>query len=102
VCGGWLFAKSLSICVHGQHEVSWKMTSEGGLQEDRSLRVDQNCDQEYAPRWEALQASATVPRPVGADSLFRPFHDYIDRTQYGLAPNQPTKPPVSVQLCLQW
>ena len=21
VCGGWLFAKSLSICIHGQHEV---------------------------------------------------------------------------------
>ena len=22
-------------------------------------------------------------RPFGADSAFRPFHDYIDRTQYG-------------------
>merc|ERR1719278_1120878 len=24
VCGGWLFAKSLSICIHGQHEVKFK------------------------------------------------------------------------------
>ena len=69
VCGGWLFAKSLSICIHGQHEVkykslsswmqgffrihiqvTWSMTSDRGLLEDRSLRVDQTCQEEYAPR----------------------------------------------------
>ena len=70
VCGGWLFAKSLSICIHGQHEVkhkplsswmqgffrihiqvTWSMTSDRGLLEDRSLRVDQTCQEEYAPRF---------------------------------------------------
>ena len=70
VCGGWLFAKSLSICIHGQHEVkynitlflrarffriqiqvTWSMTSDRGLLEDRSLRVDQICQEEYAPRF---------------------------------------------------
>ena len=29
------------------------------------------------------QDSLMSYRPFGADSAFRPFHDYIDRTQYG-------------------
>jgi len=81
VCGGWLFAKSLSICIHGQHEVTWSMTSDRGLVEDRSLRVDQTCQDEYAPR------------PLGADNPFRPFHDYIDRTQYGGVVTPTPQPP---------
>ena len=30
-------------------------------------------------------------RPFGADSAFRPFHDYIDRTQYGGVATSTTK-----------
>ena len=33
------------------HQVTWSMTSDQGLLEDRSLRVDQTCQEEYAPRF---------------------------------------------------
>ena len=37
------------------------------------------------------QDSLMSYRPFGADSAFRPFHDYIDRTQYGGVATSTTK-----------
>jgi len=70
VCGGWIFAESLSICVHGIHETPWTMTTEHGLLEDRVLTVTQTCSDD------------SVPMPQTNDRMFGPFQDYIDRTQY--------------------
>jgi len=73
VCGGWVFTKSMEICVHGAHEMHWQFVSETGLNKDKTLKINEDC---HDP------APVGKPKPVGAEAEFRPFHDYIDRTQY--------------------
>lgn len=75
VCGGWVFTKTPSICIHGQHEKHWQYVAEEGLRKDRTFGVGQDCDH---------TAKKTIPRPVGAQTEFRPHHDYVDRTEYGM------------------
>jgi len=79
VCGGWVFTKTMDICVHGRHEKDWQFVSEVGLNKDKSLKVKEAC-QDPAP--------VGRPRPIGAESNFRPFHDYVDRTEYGQQANK--------------
>ena len=45
VCGGWVFTKTPSICIHGEHDKHWQFVSEVGLNKDRSFKVNQDCDQ---------------------------------------------------------
>ena len=44
VCGGWVFTKTPSICIHGQHEKHWQYVDEVGLRKDRTFGVGQDCD----------------------------------------------------------
>ena len=54
-------------------QVTWSMTSDQGLLEDRSLRVDQTCQEEYAPRFISSQQSFFVYHTQKSD-----FRWYLD------------------------
>ena len=45
VCGGWVFTKTRDICVHGSHEDTWYFISSAGLQQDKTFRVKEACEQ---------------------------------------------------------
>ena len=45
VCGGWVFTKTVDICVHGEHENSWQFIQQFpvGLTKDKSFKVTESC-----------------------------------------------------------
>ena len=49
VCGGWVFTKTMDICAHGNHEDTWYFITGAGLQQDKSFRVKEACDQPAEP-----------------------------------------------------
>ena len=85
------------------------MTSDLGLVGDRSLRVEQGCQEEFSPKY-GMESTVYIclvllqlyrncpPRPIGADNLFRPYHDYIDRTQYSPVNVASATRPPSIQV----
>ena len=94
VCGGWVFTKTMDICAHGNHEDTWYFISAAGLQQDKSFRVKEACDEPSDPPRPQQQPQrftgniAQNFRLVILYSIFdiwyltaRPFHDYIDRTE---------------------
>ena len=60
VCGGWVFTKTSDICVHGSHEDTWYFISGIGLQQDKSFRVKEACDQPSDP---PRRTSPPSPKP---------------------------------------
>ena len=50
-CGGWLMAKSLDMCVSGQHFTPWRFFNEGRLEDDATFQMGEKCkvQQDFAP-----------------------------------------------------
>ena len=63
VCGGWVFTKTSDICVHGTHEDTWYFISGIGLQQDKSFRVKEACEQPSDPPRQTASRPASPPAP---------------------------------------
>lgn len=102
-----MFTKTFDICVHSPHEGSWNFISELGLEEDRSFRVADNCQEPRDPprstQFQATQFQSGVSSgfsvPAGQDSNihilhwhnFLTGHDYIDRTDIRIGKGEEKK-----------
>ena len=85
VCGGWVFTKTFDICVHSNHEGTWNFISELGLQEDRSFKVKDACEEPTDPPGSGSSKKTNVYSSGGAEATvggfnFMPHQDYVDRT----------------------
>ena len=101
-----MFTKTMDICAHGNHEDTWYFITGAGLQQDKSFRVKEACDQPAEPprpqeqqpqlftgniaqkfrlvelgRSYRKHDDITYNMNYDITSTARPFHDYIDRTE---------------------